>query len=91
MSVVNDATAPTPLKETTSAGDVASAPPIPPVNGEAEIASAIKDEDEAKKRKHDGETEEERAERKRRKKEKKEKKEKRKSKGDQKIEEEDGE
>ncbi|CAF9922994.1 MAG: centromere/microtubule-binding protein cbf5 [Gomphillus americanus] len=91
LSVVNDATAPAPLKETTSAGDVASAPPIPPVNGEAEIASAIKDEDEAKKRKHDGETEEERAERKRRKKEKKEKKEKRKSKGDQKIEEEDGE
>ena len=63
--------------EKTRPDDVAAAPPIPPINGEKEIAEARPEGE--KKRKKEEETPEERAERKRRKKEKKEKKEKRKS------------
>ncbi|KAI4151917.1 MAG: hypothetical protein LQ340_003212 [Diploschistes diacapsis] len=79
-----------PVKEQTSSNDVATAPPIPPVDGGEAIAeaavsaatalpSAEVDGKEKKRKKHEGETEEDRAERKRRKKEKKEKKEKRKA------------
>ena len=77
------------MAERPSKADIDSAPPIAPNGDTAESMdldgapdNTFKAADSDKKRKkHDGETPEERAERKRRKKEKKEKKEKRKSKG----------
>ncbi|KAI9837564.1 MAG: centromere/microtubule-binding protein cbf5 [Sarea resinae] len=72
-----------PVAERTSQADVLSAPPIPPVDTEeasADITAKSPAQDDGKKRKrHDGETAEEKAERKKKKKEKKEKKERRKS------------
>ncbi|KAJ6010501.1 hypothetical protein N7451_001913 [Penicillium sp. IBT 35674x] len=65
------------VTEESSAPAAAPAPAEEPVKADAE---ADEDKDEKKKRKHDGETAEEKAERKKKKKEKKEKKERRKSK-----------
>jgi len=86
-------------KETTSVKDVLDAPPVAP-NGDVEMASPVPatggaevgDSKESKKRKHDGETAEEKAERKRERAEKKARKEakkaKRESKGKKDSEEE---
>lgn len=87
------------MAEQTSKADVMSATPIAP-NGEAADTMDVEPSNllstpkvngdaEKKRRKHEGETPEERAERKRRKKEKKEKKEKRKSKAAEESEESD--
>lgn len=63
-----------PVAETTSAEDVAAAPAVAPV-ADADVSMISNGDGESKKRKrHDGETAEEKAERKRKKKEKKEKK-----------------
>lgn len=63
-----------PVVEKTTTEDVATAPSIPPVNGDVPTISSG-DADATKKRKrHEGETAEEKAERKRKRKEKKEKK-----------------
>ncbi|KUJ19954.1 putative rRNA pseudouridine synthase [Mollisia scopiformis] len=67
-----------PVAETTTKADIAAAPALPPVNADTTVAdvSMISNgvEDSGKKRKrHEGETAEEKAERKRKKKEKKEK------------------
>jgi H/ACA ribonucleoprotein complex subunit 4 len=73
-----------PVAETTSASDVAAAPAILPIDADVSIVSNGNGEaDDSKKRKrHDGETAEEKAERKKKKKEKKEKKEKKSKKDD---------
>jgi H/ACA ribonucleoprotein complex subunit 4 len=64
-----------PVAETTSNVDVAAAPVIPAVDADVSMISNGVEEGSSKKRKrHDGETAEEKAERKRKKKEKKEKK-----------------
>jgi len=57
-----------------------AAPSIKPEETKESSPEPVKEENDSKKRKHDGETAEEKAERKQRKKEKKEKKERRKSK-----------
>lgn len=74
-----------PKAETTTQADVLSAPPIPPIGAPASAVAAesgavLENGDTKKRKRHDGETAEEKAERKRKKHEKKEKKEKRKSK-----------
>jgi len=65
-----EGTAAAPVAEITSANDVAAAPPIAPVS---EITNGAS-EDSKKRKRHDGETAEEKAARKLKKKEKKEKK-----------------
>lgn len=85
-----------PTAETTSAKDVLSAPPVAP-NGDVDTAAGESMEvDEAngdgaskKRKRHEGETPEEKAERKRKKKEKKEKKEKKSKKAEPAEEDED--
>ena len=69
-----DGSAAAPVAETTSKADVAAAPPVPAI--ETEVSTVINGDDESgkKRKRHEGETADEKAERKRKKKEKKEKK-----------------
>jgi len=62
------------MAETTSTAEVLAAPPVAPTGSDEE--AAVESTPKSKKRKHEGETEDEKAERKRKKAEKKEKKEK---------------
>lgn len=82
---LENGTAAQPKTETTTQADVLSASPIPPVDAPssavaAESGPVLENGDTKKRKRHEGETPEEKAERKRKKKEKKDKKEKRKSK-----------
>jgi H/ACA ribonucleoprotein complex subunit 4 len=74
-----DGTEAAPVAETTTIADVAQAPAIAPVDADVSMISNGSPDAGKKRKRHDGETAEEKAERKRKKKEKKEKKEKRKS------------
>lgn len=63
-----------PIAETTTMSDVAAAPPVNSATEEALAITNGSADDSKKRKRHDGETAEEKAERKRKKKEKKEKK-----------------
>jgi H/ACA ribonucleoprotein complex subunit 4 len=84
-----DSTRQQPVAEKTPKEDVLSAPPIAP-DGSMEVDVPVTNGTSEKRKKHEGETPEEKAERKRRKKEKKEKKEAKKAKKGAKAEESEG-
>ena len=84
-----DSTRQQPVAEKTPKEDVPSAPPIAP-DGSMEVDVPVTNGTSEKRKKHEGETPEEKAERKRRKKEKKEKKEAKKAKKGAKAEESEG-